>query len=122
MPSTGVLGTDSSYQPRIYFGEYSPDYSIVGGRRDPAPRAGQAPGQRGGTPSTPSRATGGPNVGNIFNKLMYAMKFQSTDLLFSDGVNLESGIPSTGVLGTDSSYQPRIYFGEYSPDYSIVGG
>ena len=32
---------------------------------------------------------------------------------------LESGIPSTGKLG---NYQPRIYFGENSPTYSIVGG
>ena len=34
---------------------------------------------------------------------------------------LQSGIPSTGVLGNDTTYQPRIYFGENSPDYSIVG-
>ncbi|MDN5789545.1 MAG: UPF0182 family protein, partial [Micrococcales bacterium] len=39
----------------------------------------------------------------------------------SDGspVFIESGIPSRGELG---KYQPRIYFGEYSPEYSIVGG
>ena len=34
---------------------------------------------------------------------------------------LQSGIPSNGVLGNDASYQPRIYFGESSPEYSIVG-
>ena len=34
---------------------------------------------------------------------------------------LQAGIPSTGVLGDDSTYQPRVYFGENSPDYSIVG-
>ncbi|MBX3092126.1 MAG: UPF0182 family protein, partial [Cryobacterium sp.] len=33
-------------------------------------------------------------------------------------VFLESGIPSTGDLG---KFQPRVYFGEASPDYSIVG-
>ncbi|MEO8262750.1 MAG: UPF0182 family protein, partial [Pseudolysinimonas sp.] len=32
---------------------------------------------------------------------------------------LESGIPSTGDLG---DFEPRIYFGENSPKYSIVGG
>ena len=32
---------------------------------------------------------------------------------------LQSGIPSTGVLG---EYRPQIYFGENSPTYSIVGG
>ena len=30
----------------------------------------------------------------------------------------ESGIPSTGSLG---KFEPRIYFGENSPQYSIVG-
>src|SRR5690606_37338889 len=31
---------------------------------------------------------------------------------------LESGIPSTGKLG---EFEPRVYFGENSPEYSIVG-
>ena len=35
---------------------------------------------------------GGPNVGSFFNKLLYAIKFQSSDLLLSDGVNAESQI------------------------------
>ena len=34
-------------------------------------------------------------------------------------VFLQSGIPSTGLLG---KYNPAIYFGENSPSYSIVGG
>ncbi len=34
-------------------------------------------------------------------------------------VFLESGIPTSGRLG---EFQPRIYFGQYSPEYSIVGG
>ena len=34
-------------------------------------------------------------------------------------VFLESGIPTTGDLG---KFEPRIYFGENSPEYSIVGG
>lgn len=39
----------------------------------------------------------------------------------SDGepVFIESGVPTTGDLG---DYEPRIYFGENSPGYSIVGG
>ncbi|MDQ4138570.1 MAG: UPF0182 family protein, partial [Actinomycetota bacterium] len=43
----------------------------------------------------------------------------------SDGepVFLESGIPSSGALSEElGDYQPRIYFGEESPEYSIVGG
>ncbi len=34
-------------------------------------------------------------------------------------VFLECGIPSTGALG---DFEPRVYFGENSPTYSIVGG
>lgn len=34
-------------------------------------------------------------------------------------VFLQAGIPSTGKLG---EFEPRIYFGEQSPQYSIVGG
>src|SRR5690606_33702686 len=33
-------------------------------------------------------------------------------------VFLQSGIPSSGVL---PEFEPRVYFGENSPDYSIVG-
>ncbi|MDQ4491029.1 UPF0182 family protein [Sinomonas sp. ASV486] len=92
IPSTGVLGNDDSYQPRIYFGEYSPDYSIVGGQGGGPAREQDKP--QGGTGETQYTFTGngGPNVGGFFNKLMYAMKFQSTDLLFSDGVNASSQI------------------------------
>ncbi|GHG47462.1 UPF0182 protein [Sinomonas cellulolyticus] len=92
IPSTGVLGTDSSYQPRIYFGEYSPDYSIVGAPAGSQPREQDKP--QGGAGDTQYTFDGnaGPNVGSFFNKLMYAMKFQSTDLLFSDGVNGQSQI------------------------------
>ena len=42
----------------------------------------------------------------------------------SDGqpVFLESGIPGTGVLGDSvGEFEPRVYFGENSPAYSIVG-
>lgn len=92
IPSTGVLGNDDSYQPRIYFGEYSPDYSIVGGQGGGPAREQDKP--QGGTGETQYTFTGngGPKVGGFFNKLMYAMKFQSTDLLFSDGVNGSSQI------------------------------
>ncbi|WP_424960860.1 UPF0182 family protein [Leucobacter weissii] len=34
-------------------------------------------------------------------------------------VFLESGIPTSGRLG---DFEPRVYFGMYSPEYSIVGG
>ena len=41
----------------------------------------------------------------------------------SDGepVFLERGIPSAGFLTEQEKFEPRVYFGENSPEYSIVG-
>lgn len=94
IPSTGVLGDESTYEPRIYFGEDSPLYSIVGAPEGQAPEEIDRPQSEDSTDE--SRTTfsgdGGPNVGNTFNRLVYALKFQSTDLLLSNQVNSESQI------------------------------
>ncbi|WP_427019017.1 UPF0182 family protein [Pseudarthrobacter sp. P1] len=95
VPSNGVLGTDSSYQPRIYFGQYTSDYSIVGAPEGanhveldrPQGSAGDA-----GDSQTTFTGNGGPSVGNWFNRLLYAVKFQSSDLLLTNGVNDKSQI------------------------------
>lgn len=94
IPSEGVLGNDSTYEPRIYFGEFSPQYSIVGGPDDWAPRELDRPsGQSGeGDAKTTFQGDGGPNVGSFFNRLVYSLKFSSTDLLLSDAINSESQI------------------------------
>ncbi|WP_354213904.1 MULTISPECIES: UPF0182 family protein [unclassified Arthrobacter] len=94
IPSTGVLGDDSTYQPRIYFGENSPEYSIVGAPDGTAPREQDRPsGKQGeGDNQYTFAGNGGPNVGSFFNKILYSIKFQSSDMLLSDGVNPESQI------------------------------
>ncbi|MDI3193133.1 UPF0182 family protein [Pseudarthrobacter sp. AL07] len=94
IPSTGVLGNDSTYEPRIYFGEDSPEYSIVGAPDGAAPREQDRPsGKEGeGDNQYTFAGNGGPNVGSFFNKVLYSIKFQSSDLLLSDGVNAESQI------------------------------
>ncbi|WP_422456843.1 UPF0182 family protein [Arthrobacter sp. 7Tela_A1] len=91
IPSTGVLG---DYEPRVYFGESSPDYSVVGAPEDAAPVEIDRPqtGNAEDDTQTTFRGEGGPSVGNIFNQLVYAIKFQSTELLLSDFVNEESQI------------------------------
>ncbi|MCC4249453.1 UPF0182 family membrane protein [Microbacterium testaceum] len=93
IPGTGFL-TDLNYEPRIYFGEQSPPYSIVGG-----PEGGEdieldyPIGADGGTETrTTFRGDGGPSVGNVFSRLIYALKFQSEQILFSDYVNADSQI------------------------------
>lgn len=93
VPSTGKLGTDTSYQPRIYFGQFSPDYSIVGGDSNnhvelDRPQSAGA----GAEAQTTFTGNGGPNVGNWFNRLAYAVKFQSSDLMLTNGVNANSQI------------------------------
>ncbi len=94
IPSTGVLGNDSTYQPRIYFGANSPEYSIVGAPAGATPREQDRPSGKEGEADNQYtfEGNGGPNVGSFFNKILYSIKFQSSDLLLSDGVNAESQI------------------------------
>lgn len=101
VPSEGELGTDTSYQPRIYFGQSMTDYSLVGAPEGTAPieldrpqgtTAAEAKDSGGAESLTTFAGDGGPNVGNWFNRIMYALKFQSTDLLLTNGVNENSQI------------------------------
>jgi uncharacterized membrane protein (UPF0182 family) len=95
IPTAGELTTRADYEPRVYFGESSPTYSIVGAPEGSEDIELDYPrGSDDGSAQTKTTFTGdgGPNVGNIFNRLIYALKFQSTDILFSDGVNEESQI------------------------------
>ncbi|HEY1530508.1 MAG TPA: UPF0182 family protein [Galbitalea sp.] len=91
IPSTGKLG---NYQPRIYFGENSPEYSIVGAAAGAKPLeldypAGNDSAQNKKTTFTGS---GGPKLDNLFTKLIYAIKFQSEDIVLSNAVNPDSQI------------------------------
>ncbi|MFT4029282.1 MAG: UPF0182 family protein [Protaetiibacter sp.] len=93
IPSTGELG---DYEPRVYFGENSPLYSIVGAPKDSTPIEIDYP--RGGDQSDTNAATytfdgdGGPVLDDVVKKLVYAIKFQSADLLLSDAVTSQSQI------------------------------
>ena len=92
IPSTGSLGT---FEPRVYFGETSPDYSIVGAPKgsDPAeldyPSGDEADSQNA---QTTYEGNGGPKLDNAFKKLVFAIKFQSEQIFLSSDVNDESQI------------------------------
>ncbi|MEI3849436.1 MULTISPECIES: UPF0182 family membrane protein [Microbacterium] len=94
IPSDGFLTKTEKFEPRVYFGEQSPPYSIVGAPEGTAPVEIDYPrGQDGATDTkTTFTGDGGPRIGNFFNKLLYALKFQSEQILFSDLVNEESQI------------------------------
>lgn len=92
--ATGAISQD--YEPRIYFGRTSPDYSIVGGSaEDEALELDRPQGsddQGGSDAKYTFSGNGGPNIGAPFNRLAYAIKFQSSDILLSDAVRPESQV------------------------------
>jgi uncharacterized membrane protein (UPF0182 family) len=90
IPSTGLLG---NYRPQIYFGENSPAYSIVGGGGK-AQLEMDYPGGKDGTQTTYTtfKGKGGPSLGSFVNRLAYAIKYQSTDILLSNAIDSKSQI------------------------------
>ncbi len=94
IPSSGFLTESEQFEPRVYFGESSPEYSIVGAPDGDEPVEIDYPrGQDGANDTkTTFKGDGGPRVGNTFRKLLYALKFQSEQILFSNLVNSESQI------------------------------
>lgn len=91
IPSSGVLG---DYEPRVYFGESTPEYSIVGAPEGSEKWELDYPDDNApnGQVNTTYKGNGGPSLGNIVNQVLYAIKFGSWDILFSDRVTSESQI------------------------------
>ncbi|MCW2750322.1 MAG: hypothetical protein JWR83_1432, partial [Aeromicrobium sp.] len=99
IPPVGELNTTTP--PRIYFGEQSPSYSIVGRPKGEAPIEVDIP--RGGaaasSKNTKADATqntydgkGGVPIGNLFTKALYAFKFAQPNIFLSSRVNSASKI------------------------------
>ena len=91
IPTVGELG---EFEPRVYFGANSPLYSIVGAPAGAEPLEFDFPAGEDGMRETYTTFSGdgGPSVGNIFNRIAYALKFQSEQILLSDAINSESQI------------------------------
>ena len=91
IPTTGKLG---EYEPRVYFGENSPTYSIVGAPAGAEPLELDFPAGEGENDQTYNTFSGdgGPKISGIIPRLAYALKFQSEQILLSDAINSESQI------------------------------
>jgi hypothetical protein len=91
IPSSGALG---SYEPRVYFGEQSPDYSIVGAPAGASARELDFPDDKSvsGQQNNTYSGSGGVGIGSTFTRLLYAIKFREQNILLSDAVNSASRI------------------------------
>jgi uncharacterized membrane protein (UPF0182 family) len=94
IPSKGLLG---DYEPRVYFGESSPLYSIVGAPEGAADKELDYPAAEDDASGdqqtmTTFKGDGGPKLDDIFKRLSYALKFQSEQILLSDAVTNSSQI------------------------------
>ena len=92
IPVSETLG---EYEPRIYFGENSPPYSIVGGPEGgPQLELDFPSGGEGNENNATYTFTGdgGPVLSSLFHQLLYALKFQSEQIVLSDAITSESQI------------------------------
>ncbi len=91
IPTQGLLDLT---QPRVYFGELSPPFSIVGAPEGSPPVELDYPDDSSPTGQKNYTYTGdgGVPMGSLFGRLLFATKFQDTNILLSDLVNPESQI------------------------------
>ncbi|CAB4599322.1 unannotated protein [freshwater metagenome] len=93
IPVDGKLG---KFEPRIYFGESSPVYSIVGAKGDGGPLELDYPSASTDSDAGNAKYTctgdGGPALDNVVTRLLYALHFQSEQILLSDAISDDSQI------------------------------
>jgi uncharacterized membrane protein (UPF0182 family) len=91
LPPTPGLG---KFQPRIYFGENVPDYSIIGGKKTNSPVEFDYPddASANGQKNYTYTGKGGVPVGSMLNKLLFAVKYQEQRILLSNLINADSKI------------------------------
>jgi len=91
IPPTSGLGV---FQPRIYFGENVPDYSIVGGTKSSAPAELDYPNDASATgqQNFTYTGTGGVPMGNFFSRALFAINYKEQRILLSNLINADSKI------------------------------
>ena len=91
LPPTKGLG---DFEPRIYFGENSPEYSIIGGSKSSEPVEFDYPddSSASGQKNVTYSGTGGVPIGGLLNKLLFAVKYGEQRILLSSLINKDSKI------------------------------
>jgi hypothetical protein len=89
-PTTGL----GKFQPRVYFGENVPDYSIIGGAKTSTPTELDYPDDKSanGQKNYTYTGKGGVPMGSLFNRLLFAIKYQEQRILLSNLINSDSKI------------------------------
>ena len=91
IPPTNGLGT---FEPRIYFGENVPDYSIIGGTKTSSPTELDYPDDNSanGQKNYTYAGKGGVPMGSLFSRLLFAVKYKEQRILLSSLINKDSKI------------------------------
>ena len=88
--------SEGGYETRVYFGEQSPSYSIVGkssaGSRDVELDLPPGMPEEGEEATTTYDGAGGVGVGSLFRKVLYAVKFGEPNIVLSERVTDNSKI------------------------------
>ena len=89
-PSNGL----GAFEPRIYFGENVPGYSIVGGTAKSTPNELDYPddSQASGQQNYTYVGKGGVPVGGFLTRLLFAIKYKDQEILLSNLINKDSKI------------------------------
>ena len=91
LPPTKGLG---AFEPRVYFGENVPDYSIIGGKKTNSPVEFDYPDDTSanGQKNYTYTGIGGVPVGSTLNKVIFALKYGEQRILLSNLINADSKI------------------------------
>ncbi len=81
---------NDGYESRIYFGEQSPSYSVVGKSSEDAEDVELGLAGTTADQTTTYDGEGGVDIGGLFNQLLYAVKFGEPNFLLSGRVNENS--------------------------------
>ena len=91
IPPTKGLG---EFEPRVYFGENVPDYSIIGGPAASNPVELDYPDDKSanGQKNYTYTGKGGVPMGSIFSRLLFAINYQEQRIVLSNLINSDSKI------------------------------